>query len=109
MDGTAGTGGGFGTTLEEMHRAGGHVLAVNDTVQADLAVLRAQLAPLAGAWRGQASVAFAGLMTRWDADARSLNDALRAIGEAVRGSAHSYGQQEEHQAGDLSTIRAALG
>ena len=78
-------------------------------VQADLAALRGQLAPLAGAWRGDAATAFAGLMARWDADARSLSEALRAIGETIEGSGRSYQQQEEAQSSGLSAIRAALG
>ena len=100
---------GFGTTVEEMARAARHVLAVDVEVQADLAALRGQLVPLAGAWRGDAATAFAGLMARWDADARSLSEALRAIGEAIEGSGRSYQQQEEAQSSGLSAIRAALG
>ena len=100
---------GFGTTVEEMQRAGKHVLGVNDTVQADLATLRSRLGPLAGAWRGEASTAFVTLMARWDADAKTLSEALRAIGEAIQGSGVRYQAQEEQQAGSLSTIRAALG
>ena len=45
---------GFGTTVEEMHRAARHVFAVNDAVQAELATLRGRLAPLSAAWRGEA-------------------------------------------------------
>jgi WXG100 family type VII secretion target len=100
---------GFGTSVEEMQRAGKHVLAVNDTVQADLATLRSRLGPLAGAWRGDASTAFMALMSRWDTDAKALGEALRAIGEAIQGSGASYQAQEEQHAGDLSAIRAALG
>lgn len=100
---------GFLTTVEEMQRAGGHVFAVNDTVQADLATLRSKLAPLAGAWRGEAATAFAGLMTRWDAGARTLNEALRSIGEAIQTSGRSYQAQEEQQAAGMSSISAALG
>lgn len=100
---------GFGTTTEEMERAGRHVLSVNDAVQSDLSALRGQLGPLAGLWKGQASAEFARLMVRWDADARSLSEALRSIGEAVQGSARTYQQQEDQQSGDLSAIRAALG
>ena len=65
--------------------------------------------PLAGAWRGEAATAFAGLMARWDADARALNEALRAIGEAIQGSGGRYQAQEEQHASTLSTISAALG
>jgi WXG100 family type VII secretion target len=100
---------GFGTSVEEMQRAGKHVFTVNDTVQADLATLRSRLVPLAGAWRGDAAAAFTTLMARWDAEAKSLNDALRGIGDAIQGSGVSYQAQEEQHAGDLSAIRAALG
>jgi ESAT-6 family protein len=111
-DGREATGsgaGGFGTTVEEMARAGQHVLTVDSEVQADLAALRGQLAPLQGAWMGEAATAFAALMARWDADARALGDALRAIGEAIQGSGRTYQQQEDTQHSGLSAIRAALG
>lgn len=100
---------GYGTTTEEMQGAARQVLGVNERVQADLAALRNQLAPLAGAWRGEASTAFQGLMARWDTDARALNEALRGIGEAIQGSGVSYQRQEEQQAENLSAIRGALG
>ncbi|ODV07633.1 MAG: hypothetical protein ABT15_05930 [Pseudonocardia sp. SCN 73-27] len=92
-----------------MRRAGRHVLEVNDQVQADLSALRNGLMPLAGAWRGEASAAFTGLMARWDADARKLGEALHAIGTAVHGSAAAYQRQEDEQAAGLSAIRSALG
>jgi WXG100 family type VII secretion target len=100
---------GFGTTTEEMRRAAGHVVAVNDAVQAELATLRGRLVPLSAAWRGEAASAFAGLMNRWDVDARQLSEALRGIGEAIQGSGVGYQAQEEQHAGTLSSIRAALG
>ena len=104
-----GSASGFGTMVEEMARAGQHVLGVNAEVQADLSALRAQLVPLGGAWRGEAASAPSARQTRWDADARSLSEALRAIGEAIQGSGRTYQQQEESQSAGLSAIRAALG
>lgn len=101
--------GGYGTTTEEMQRAAQRVLSVNDQVQANLSALRNQLAPLAGAWQGQAATAFQGLIARWDTDARVLNDALRGIGEAIQGSGHSYAQAEAQQAQTLTAVRGALG
>lgn len=100
---------GFGTTVEQMHRAAGQVFAVNDAVQAELSTLRARLAPLSGAWRGEASTAFVALMHRWDVDARQLSEALRGIGEAISGSGSSYQAQEEQHRQAMSSIRAALG
>ena len=109
--GTAGgTGGaGFGTTVEEMARAGQHVLDVDADVQTDLAALRGQLVPLQGAWAGEAATAFAGLMARWDADAMALGEALRTIGQSIDSSGAGYRAHEEQHAGGMSTIRAALG
>jgi WXG100 family type VII secretion target len=101
-------GGGYGTTPEEMQRAAARVMSVNDQVQANLASLRNQLAPLAGAWQGQASTAFQALMARWDTDARSLNEALRGIGEAIRGTGQNYAQAEEQQSRSMSSIQSAL-
>lgn len=101
--------GGFGTTTEEMERAGRHVQSVNQTVQTELSMLRAKLDPLAGAWTGAAAAEFARLMMRWDTDARALNEALRSIGEAIQGSRASYQHHEEQQASSLSSITAALG
>lgn len=100
---------GFGTTTEEMERAGRHVLSVNEGVQAELAALRGKLGPLAGAWTGNASAAFTALMVRWDDDAKMLNQALRAIGESIQGSRVTYQQQEDAQAVRMSSITAALG
>lgn len=99
----------FGTTTEEMQRAGNHVQSVNQAVQADLSSLRGQLTPLAGMWRGAAATEFTRLMARWDASAAQLNEALRGIGESIRGSAQSYQQQEDEQLASMSSIRAALG
>jgi ESAT-6 family protein len=101
--------GGYGTSPEEMERAGGHVLSVNESVQAELAALRAQLGPLAGLWQGLAAAEFAKLMQRWDTNARALNDALHAIGESIQASGRSYVQQEDAQAAGMSSITAALG
>lgn len=100
---------GYGTTTEELQRAAQQVAQVNEQVQAQLCALRNQLAPLAGAWRGEASTAFQGLMARWDSDARTLNQALRGIGEAIQGSGRSYQRAEEQQRQSMSAIQGALG
>lgn len=100
---------GFGTTTEEMARAAQHVASVNEAVQGELTALRGRLEPLAGAWVGRASTQFAQLMVRWDADARTLNQALRAIGEAIDGSRATYQRQEDAQAGAMTSISNALG
>lgn len=100
--------GSFQTTTEEMQAASRHVLEVNDSVQGELSRLRNQLAPLAGAWQGSASMAFQQLMERWDTDARNLNEALRGIGEQIGGSAQTYAQRDEEEQQAMSNIANTL-
>ena len=100
---------GFGTTTDEMARAAQHVAAVNQAVQGELTALRGRLEPLAGAWVGRASAQFAQLMARWDTDARSLNQALGGIGQAIDGSRATYQRQEDDQAAAMTSISNALG
>ncbi len=100
---------GFGTTPDEMARAARHVAAVNQAVQGELTALRGRLEPLAGAWVGRASAQFAQLMARWDTDARSLNQALGGIGQAIAGSRATYQRHEDDQAAVMTSISNALG
>ena len=88
---------GYGTTTEELQRAAQQVAQVNEQVQAQLAALRNQLAPLAGAWRGEASTAFQGLMARWDSDARTLQNlawvlrgTLRRLDQALENPPYNF-------------------
>ncbi|HEY2207392.1 MAG TPA: WXG100 family type VII secretion target [Pseudonocardia sp.] len=104
-----GTAGSFGTTPEEMQRAAQQVRQVNEQVQAGLCQLRNQLAPLAGAWKGEAATAFQGLMARWDTDARQLNQALRGIGDAISSSGAQYRRAEDAHRQSMSQITSALG
>lgn len=99
----------FGAQFEQMQGAANHVAEVNQSVQGQLASLRNQLAPLAGAWKGQAATAFAVLMERWDADARGLNEALNSIGEQIRGSGSTYAQTDEAENQSYTRISQALG
>ncbi len=47
----------FGAQFEHMQVTANHVAEVNQSVQGQLSALRNQLAPLAGAWKGQAATA----------------------------------------------------
>jgi WXG100 family type VII secretion target len=99
----------YGLSFEEMDAAGRHVLDVNQDIQSNLSQLRNNLAPLAGAWRGQASTAFQNLMVRWDDAALRLNDALESIGTSIQASSTSYAAQEEEHSQTMSTITQSLG
>lgn len=98
----------YEVTPEEMQAGANNVFGTNENVQGQLSSLRSQLAPLAGAWTGQASTAFQTLMQRWDENALKLNEALRAIGEQLQASGTSYQQQEEQEAQSMTGISGAL-
>jgi WXG100 family type VII secretion target len=98
----------FGAEFEQMQAAANHVADVKQSVQAQLSALRNQLAPLAGAWKGQAATAFGLLMQRWDTDAGNLNEALHSIGEQIRGSGATYAQADEAEHQIYSRITQAL-
>jgi WXG100 family type VII secretion target len=99
----------YTATTEEMQRAAQQVLSTNEQVQGQLRSLQSQLAPLAGAWTGQAATAFQQLMERWNIDAAKLNQALEGIGSAIQTSGRSYQQAEETHAQSMSSITSALG
>ena len=99
----------FGAQFEQMQAAAKHVAEVNQSVQGQLLALRNQLAPLGGAWKGQAATAFGLLMQRWDNDARNLNEALSSIGEQIRGSGAAYAQADEAENHTYTRIGQALG
>lgn len=99
----------FGAQFEQMQLAASHVAEVNQSVQGQLSGLRNQLAPLTGAWKGQAATAFQLLMERWDTDARNLNEALSSIGEQIRGSGTTYAQADDNENQTYSRISQALG
>jgi len=103
------SGSAYGLSFEEMDAAGRHVLDVNQDIQGTLSQLKGQLAPLAGAWKGSASMAFQNLMLRWDDAAQRLNHALQGIGESIQASSTTYAAQEEEHSQSMSTITQSLG
>lgn len=99
----------FGTSTEVMGTASRHVLDVNSQIQQQLASLRAQLAPLEGTWRGQASLSFQRLMLRWNEDAGRIGRALEAIGEELAVSGRDYATTEQGNTETVTRITRTLG
>lgn len=100
---------GMRTTPEVMAKAAGDVRTAQQNVQSELTSLRGKMEMVRGAWGGTAATTFTALMTRWDTNARTLNDALASIGDAVQTSGVTYQAQEDEANRQLSTISAALG
>jgi WXG100 family type VII secretion target len=99
----------YQTDIQTMGDASQKVYNVNQQVQSRLSQLRSQLEPLSGVWKGQAFSSFQSLMARWDQDAQQLNQALRAIGDGLKGNQQRYQQSEETNQSSFRSITNRLG
>jgi WXG100 family type VII secretion target len=99
----------YQTDIQTMGDASQKVYNVNQQVQSRLSQLRSQLEPLSGVWKGQAYSSFQSLMARWDQDAQQLNQALRAIGDGLKGNQGRYQQSEESNQSSFRSITNRLG
>jgi WXG100 family type VII secretion target len=102
-------GGSFNTETDTMTQASRHVADVNEQVGAQLRTLAGQLAPLEGAWKGQASTAFHALMVRFGENAEKLRTALQGISDQIQGASVTYATEDETQQQAMSNITNALG
>ena len=69
----------------------------NDSAQklnAQLADLKAYLAPLVAAWQGAAATDYGAKQAKWDSAQQGLNEVLLQIGKAVNGAHDTYNQTE---------------
>jgi WXG100 family type VII secretion target len=99
----------YQTDIQTMGDASQKVYNVNQQVQSRLSQLRSQLEPLSGVWKGSAYSSFQSLMARWDQDAQQLNQALRAIGDGLKGNQQRYQQSEETNQSSFRSITNRLG
>ncbi len=101
--------GNFRTELPMMAAASGHVFEVNEQLQAQLSALMARLEPLMGSWQGEAATSFHVLKEQWNANARELNAALRAIGDALVVNTNNYRTTEDANRQSFTGISSVLG
>jgi WXG100 family type VII secretion target len=101
-------GAGFGTQLDQMRTSAQHVFEVNDEVQSELSQLGAALDSLLAQWRGDAATSFGNVRMRWDAEARSLNEALRGIGDTLMAGHADYTARQAAQSDTFGRIGGAL-
>ncbi|WP_309115133.1 WXG100 family type VII secretion target [Saccharothrix sp.] len=99
---------GYGTGTDELVQAAKDIVSVDESVQGILNQVRSTVDTVSGSWKGAAATAFNTLMTRFDEDARKLQEALRAIAEQMSGSADIYARQEEEQNQSMSSLTSRL-
>jgi len=101
--------GNFRTELPTMAVASGHVFEVNEQLQGQLSALMSRLEPLMGTWQGDAASSFHVLKEQWNANARELNAALRAIGDALVVNTNNYRVTEDANRQSFTGISSVLG
>ncbi len=87
---------GIKVTPEQLQTLSGNVSRGSADIDATLASLRSQIAPLVGGdWAGQASAQFNALWEQWQTNARGLNEALQGIAALLGQAGASYAQAEQ--------------
>ena len=94
----------FATEHELMTTTAGKVDAVNDQVQAELQRLQGTVDGVAGAWKGNASVAFGELMAQWNDAALRLREALSSTSDNIRANASAFATTEEQNAASFTQL-----
>lgn len=91
-----------------MRTSAQHVFEVNESVQGELQQLGAALDSLLGQWRGDAAASFGGVRVRWDSEARTLNEALRGIGDTLVSGHADYSTRQATQSDSFGRIGGTL-
>ena len=94
----------FATEHELMSTTAGKVDAVNDQVQGELPRLQGTVDGVAGAWKGNANVAFGELMAQWNDAALRLREALTSISDNIRANATAFSTTEEENAAAFTKL-----
>lgn len=84
----------FQTDIQTMTNAANNVDRINGDVQGELSHLQGVVQDVASSWKGEAQHSFAGLMERWNENARELRDALQSIADNLRANASGFDDAE---------------
>ncbi|NKE61929.1 WXG100 family type VII secretion target [Lentzea sp. PSKA42] len=98
----------FSLTPEDLDALAKHIANVNDSTQGTLRQVRSSVEGVQSSWQGTAATAFQNLMTRFDEDARKVQEALMSICEQISSSSEVYKQQEAESEQSVSTIANRL-
>lgn len=101
--------GSFKTGAQELQTAAQQMETSNEQLMGNLKTLAGECEQIRGTWSGTAAVAFTNLMTRFEEDAKKLNDSLQQISQAVTGNAAAYAQQEQEAQDSINKITNTLG
>jgi WXG100 family type VII secretion target len=86
---------GIQVTPEQLQTASRNLTTGASTIDGTLSQLRAQIAPLAGEWRGVAQQRFEALWKEWDTSAKQLHEALTGIAQLTGQASQAYAHTEQ--------------
>jgi WXG100 family type VII secretion target len=85
--------------------------AVNEAkagIDGQVKKVRGEIEQLRQYWQGGAAVAFTGLMSNWDEQARKLNEVLVVLEEALSGTERDQAATEEQHASTISGLGSMM-
>ncbi|HEV7713061.1 MAG TPA: WXG100 family type VII secretion target [Asanoa sp.] len=99
---------GYTGTVSDFTNAHQKVVGVKEDVEGTLKGVWDTVTGLQSAWKGAAATAFTNMMTRFDADAKNLNQALEAIAEQLMAAGSTYQEQEDSKQDVFGGLSAQL-
>lgn len=79
---------------DEVAAAAARASRSGEAIRAEVATLVANLQALDGTWRGQASAAFAGVLSQWRGAQAQVEAALASLSQALGAAATGYADAE---------------
>jgi WXG100 family type VII secretion target len=98
----------FTTEIEQMATTANLTRAVNERVAAELDRTWRELDLVFQEWQGEAAGSFQGLKDRWDTNAKTLNNTLYQIAEAIDKTKLQYAEAEATGREDFRGITSNL-
>lgn len=99
---------GYDVTPQQVLQGATDTAGVASDIENGLAYLRKFVASLRGSWQGAAQASFDELMAQWDADAKSLHDALTGIADGLKATYDSYSGGEHANLTVIKQVTAAM-
>lgn len=99
---------GFGTSQEAMGAGAVAVSEASEQVQGQINTLRTEVDTMRGGWGGEASNAFGVLHQNFEAQANRINNALRAMHEALGATQKTYATQEENETSNITSMAGQI-
>lgn len=94
---------------QALNRGAQMVSSARDDLDGRLKALRGKLGGLQAQWQGAGAASFTNTITRWDADAAKIINALNDFEANLRQSEQDYNAADEQQSSTFTNLQSRLG